>query len=369
MTPPSASSADAERTDPTTPYRTDRQEEVPSPGVPGRRDDERNGLAGLLTWLIVTHQPSVIVELGQRETDHLLAAGHTVEGLAPGATYAAVTMQSERESLATLTRGSPIELLHLSLQESWEGPLPDLHAWFDLMCPGAIVVTAGASAQGSHFTKTKQVVSDRFPSISVGLGGQAEALVAQAPVDGSTPVIELLHDYRPGTRDLAVVEFDTADLLAEVSPSELAVKSFVAAALEHQQAEREAFLAALRAYKDLTSRLSLEVAESRQALALQRDEARSEREHLVSEFLDRIDVLSAKISTSASRYTSELADKDRALEEQQQVLLSYAGRAADAESVIVDIYQSRSWRLTAPVRLLTRVMDRLHAARADNTGS
>ena len=152
-------------------------------------------------------------------------------------------------------------------------------------------------------------------------------------------------------------------------PRELAVKSFVAAALEHQQAEREAFLAALRAYKDLTSRLSLEVAESRQALALQRDEARSEREHLVSEFLDRIDVLSAKISTSASRYTSELADKDRALEEQQQVLLSYAGRAADAESVIVDIYQSRSWRLTAPVRLLTRVMDRLHAARADNTGS
>jgi hypothetical protein len=350
--------------------RTDpHEEEAASPRMPDQRDSERNGLASLLAWLVVTHQPSVIVELAQGDTDCLLAAGDTIEGLARGATYTAVTKQSESESLAALASSSPIELLHLSLLESSDGPLPHLEGWFELMSPGAIVVTSGASTEGSHFMRTKQMVSDRFPSISVGFGSLAEALVAQAPIDGSTPVIELLRDYRPGTRDLAVVELDAADLVTDESPSELAVKNFVAAVLEHQQAEREAFLAALRAYKDLTSRLSLEVAASQRLLADQRDEARNEREHLVSEFLDRIDVLSAKISTSASRYTSELADKDRALEEQQRELLSYAGRAANAESVIADMYQSRSWRLTAPVRLLTRVRSRLHAARADGAES
>lgn len=337
--------------------------------MPDQRDSERHGLASLLTWLVVTHQPSVIVELGQDNSDYLLAAGDTIEGLARGATYTAVTKQSEKESLDALAGGSPIELLHLSLLEPSKGPVPDLDGWFDLMSPGAIVVTSGASTEGSQFMRTKHLVSDRFPSISVGFGPQAEALVAQAPIDGSTPVIELLRDYRPGTRDLAVVELDAADLVTDESASALAVKSFVAAVLEHQQAEREAFLAALRAYKDLTSRLSLEVAASQQLLADQRDEARKEREYLVSEFLNRIDVLSAKISTSASRYTSELADKDRTLEVQQLELLSYAGRAANAESVIADIYQSRSWRLTAPVRLLTRVRSRLHAARADGPES
>jgi hypothetical protein len=177
----------------------------------------------------VTHQPSVIVELAQGDTDCLLAAGDTIEGLARGATYTAVTKQSESESLAALASSSPIELLHLSLLESSDGPLPHLEGWFELMSPGAIVVTSGASTEGSHFMRTKQMVSDRFPSISVGFGSLAEALVAQAPIDGSTPVIELLRDYRPGTRDLAVVELDAADLVTDESPSELAVKNFVAA--------------------------------------------------------------------------------------------------------------------------------------------
>jgi hypothetical protein len=45
----------------------------------------------------------------------------------------------------------------------------------------------------------------------------------------------------------------------------------------------------------------------------QLEAARLEREHLVAEFLDRVDELSAKVSTTASRYRAELADTNALL--------------------------------------------------------
>ena len=78
----------------------------------------------------------------------------------------------------------------------------------------------------------------------------------------------------------------------------------------------------------------------------------AEREHLVGEFLDRVDHLSSKVSTTASRYSAELADKDALLEAQERRLEVYAGHAANAQSIIDDMHRSTSWRVTAPVRLL-----------------
>jgi len=93
-----------------------------------------------------------------------------------------------------------------------------------------------------------------------------------------------------------------------------------------------------------------------------------EREHLVEEFLDRLDVLSAKISTSASRYRSELADKERLLEALERRIEDYAGQTAIAQSLLDDMRSSSSWRFTAPIRLISRVLTRRRSATASAPG-
>jgi hypothetical protein len=135
-----------------------------------------------------------------------------------------------------------------------------------------------------------------------------------------------------------------------------AVLSFIGRIVEQQQAERETFLAALRVYKEETTRLTLEVSQARSELSQQLQLARVEREHLVSEFLDRVDQLSAKVSTTASKYEGELAEKDAKIEDQERRVEAYAALAADAQSELGDMRRSSSWRVTAPVRLLSRLM-------------
>ena len=76
------------------------------------------------------------------------------------------------------------------------------------------------------------------------------------------------------------------------------------------------------------------------------------------EFLDRVDQLSSKISTSAARYSGELAEKDALLEALERRAEEYAGHAANAQSIIDDMHRSTSWRVTAPVRLLSRMLAR-----------
>ena len=128
--------------------------------------------------------------------------------------------------------------------------------------------------------------------------------------------------------------------------------------VERQQTEREVFLSALRAYKELSERLGLEVAQTRSELATLAEEARIERTRLLQEFLDRLDVLTAKISTSAARYESELTAKDLLIEDNERRAEAYAGQAANAQSIIEDMHRSTSWRVTAPVRLLSRLLAR-----------
>ncbi len=149
---------------------------------------------------------------------------------------------------------------------------------------------------------------------------------------------------------------ETQDHLGDESISPEALRAIVAGLLERQHTEREAFLSALTAYKDLSERLAIDLADARDLLAAQGEADRREREHLVMEFLDRLDVLAAKISTSAARYSAQLEDKDRLLEDSEQRVQAYAGRAATAQAVIDDIHRSSSWRMTAPLRLMSRLL-------------
>ncbi len=332
----------------------------------GQLDLAPRRFSPFVSWLITTARPSVTVELGPGDRESLLSTCHAVQrsgadcrclavrlpvsSAAVGSqkdafgnvvtecahrSGLAVTPGEEVESLAALAAGPKVDLLHLSLFDLDDMAFPDLPGWFDVLAPGAtVVVTSTAADLSANFAKAKQLVSDRYPSLSLPLGLTTEALVAQVPVEGAVPMVERLRNVP--ARVLAIV----------------------AGLMERQHAELEALRSALRAYEDLTTRLTVDVADARAELAAQVEAARAEREHVVKEFLDRLDVLSAKISTSAARYTAQLEDKDRLLQEQEQRVLAYAGRAATAQSVIDDIYTSSSWRLTAPLRLVSKIMGR-----------
>ena len=227
--------------------------------------------------------------------------------------------ENEAESLEALAGGTPVDLLHVSLLDRDDIALPDLVAWFDALAPGGTVVVTSTAAGGSPtFAEAKRLVSERYPSVRVALGLSTEALVAQAPVDGAAPTVELLRNFPSAAGDLLDIvtgSVEPFDHLDDESMSPVALRAVTARWIERQQAEREALLSALRAYQDLTTRLSLEASDARSQLAAQIESARLEREHLVTEFLDRLDELSAKVSTSAARFAAQLEQKDRLLEE------------------------------------------------------
>ncbi len=336
------------------------------------RSGSENGtyeFSRLLSWLIATVRPSLTVELGPGRTEPMEwtvdasaggdALGQWSRGSAQAHGGRTEGFESEAHALAVLAGGKTVDLLHISLLDLDDAGQPDLDAWSELMGPGsAIVVTSVAANRSSLFAKATQLVADRYPSVRVPLGLTAEALVAQVPSDGAAPAVELLRNVPSAVGNLlALAQSEPLALLGE-EPSALAVQAVLGQLLERHEKEREVFVSALRAYKELTAHLSAELADARDQLATQVDAARVERERLLQEFLDRLDVLSAKISTSAAKYTAELEDKERVLEERQQQVLAYAGQAATARSVIDDIYTSSSWRATAPLRIMSRLMAR-----------
>jgi hypothetical protein len=178
------------------------------------------------------------------------------------------------------------------------------------------------------------------------------------PSDHTLSIVELLRDGPGPAGSLAALLGEHAELeqLLASEPVSPMARAIIGRLIEHQNAEREAFLSALRVYQEETSRHIHDVTQVRAELARQIDAARLEREHLLTEFLDRLDQLSAKISTSAARYTAQLAEKEILLRDAEKRVDVYAGHAANAESVIADMRRSSSWRLTAPIRLLSRMI-------------
>jgi hypothetical protein len=191
------------------------------------------------------------------------------------------------------------------------------------------------------------------------------------PVEQAVSIVDLLPDRPEGVGSLSHLLGEHAELeeLLASEPVSPMARAIIGRLIEQQSAEREAFLSALRVYKEETARLALDVSEARADLSQQMEIARAEREHLIGEFLDRVDQLSAKISTSAARYSAQLDEKDILLKDAERRVEVYAGHAADARMVIADIQKSSSWRLTAPIRLMSRLLARegaLKTVRSDD---
>ena len=348
----------------------------------------------LLSWLVARVRPAVTVEIGAADWASLRSTCGAVREVSPAARCIAVRLapsdadtnpdlpvfrqrlaecaalfgdavggyETEAGALAALAGGAPVDLLHISLLDQGDTALPDLGAWFDAMAPGGTVVVTSTTADTSRaFAEAKRLVSDRYHSARVSMGLATEAMVAQAPVDGAAPTVELLRDLpsAPGDLlDIVIGSVEPFDDLPDESMSPVALRALAARWIERQQVEREALLSALRAYQDLTTRLSLETSDARNQLAAQIESARLEREHLLTEFMDRLDVLSAKISTSAARFAAQTRGEGPARRGARAAHVGVCGAGGDAQSVVDDIRRSSSWRLTAPLRLMSRIAAR-----------
>jgi hypothetical protein len=350
----------------------------------------RDRFSPLVSWLVATARPAVVVEMGPGDENSLRSSCEAVLRSEDPRTCAAVLLPSESligtEDFKRLTselstrfgpsfqgyetehaglaalRGGMAGLVHMSLSDSDDVGVPDLAAWHEVMAPGAVVVvTTTTSDVSSNFATVKQRVTDTYPAVTISLGRTTEAVVAQLPIDDATPIVDMLRKA-----PLAVGAFLTLsgeqvelhELLGrEPEPSE-AVHALIGRIIDQHYAERDAFLSALRVYEDENARVSSELVQVRSELTQQIEAARREREHLVAEFLDRVDELSAKVSTTASRYSAELADTNALLEAEGRKAEAYAGQAANTQSVIDDMRRSTSWRITAPVRLVSRMLAR-----------
>jgi hypothetical protein len=345
-----------------------------------------------VSWLVATARPALTVELGPGDRASLLATCQAVLRAGAGATCAAVLLPAgtdtdagrnefksliaelsgpfgdvlrgyddEREGLKAVG-GGKAGLVHVAVSDAEDLGLPDLGVWLAALAPGAvIVVTTTASDVSSAFAEAKRHVTDAYPAVSIALGLTTEAVVAQHPVDDVAPIVDMLREapFAVGAfLALSGEQIELHHLLQDEPEPSATVRALIGRVIDQQHVERDAFLSVLRVYKEETARLTAEVAQTRSDLSGQIEAARQEREHLVGEFLDRVDHLSSKLSTSSSRYESELAKKDVLIADAEQRVEVYAGLAANARSEVDDIRHSSSWRATAPIRLLSRMLAR-----------
>jgi hypothetical protein len=361
------------------------------PLEPWSADDETSPyrFSPLLAWLVATTRPSLVSELGPGDEASLAATCEAVRRAAPDAHVRALQLRGTGDAtqfgtvLAALKErfGDTIEthddaaglrgsggaapgLVHISLLDTDGTPPPELGPWLRELEPGALIaLTSTASTTSSTFAELARMLSADWPSVSLSLGLTTGAVVAQRPDETGTPVIDALRQGPSAIGAFLTLFGQQRELqrLLRDLPDSPAAQALLGRVMEQHLGEREAFLSTLEVYREETARLSGELAEAHHELAKQVEASRAEREQLVHQFLDRVDELSSKISTSAARFEERLSEKDEVIEDQERRVEAYAGLAADAQGVINDMRRSTSWRMTAPVRLLSRMM----AKRAD----
>ena len=268
------------------------------------------------------------------------------------------------------TEVPPIDLLHLSPSND-EGRSPNyLQGWIEHMVPGAVLVVTSTNSSGSGHTATRHYVADRLPSTVVSLGPTTEIFVAQIPVAGTTPLVDLLDNAPVAFRRLFALFAERSayrHLLGPEPASPSDVTAFIDSLKEGRQTEREAFKIALEATRETiatlvqqSATLKSELLESKgradRELVEQREQARLERELMRDEYFGRLDELTARLSTSAARHARELTANELALEAHRHQAEVLAGEAAEAQRRIAELLSSSSWRMTAPVRLLSRLV-------------
>ena len=139
----------------------------------------------------------------------------------------------------------------------------------------------------------------------------------------------------------------TLEQIDEETVSPLALRAVVTGLVERQRAEREAFFAALAAYKELTERLALDVSDARHELAAEADRGGSNVNNW-----SRISWTGSMCSQPRFRHPplASPANSQRrtpCFSRNRTASWPTPSLAATAQSVIDDMRASNSWRLTS----------------------
>jgi hypothetical protein len=198
-------------------------------------------------------------------------------------------------------------------------------------------------------------VADRVPATVLGIGATADVLVAQVPLGNATPLIDLLRNAPPAFRGLFALFAERSEfrhLLGPEPVSPSAIRALLESLAESRQVERETFEVALRTSRETMATLATESGMLRAELI----EADVEKAVMRNEYFGRLDELSAKLSTSAAHYNRELTERELEIAARVRQAELLAGEAAEAQRKVAEILSTTSWRVTAPVRLLSRLM-------------
>ena len=254
----------------------------------------------------------------------------------------------------------PIHLLLLRLSDDRARTTEYVQKWIARMIPGAVLVVPNTQGTESpEFSTTQRFVSDRLPATVVSLGATAEVLVAQVPDNGAAPLVDLLRDAPPAFRGLFALFAERAEFRRVLGPepaSPSAVKAFIDSLMESRRLETETFQTALHATRETMAAMATESSMLRAELIEFKELASLEKATMQKEYFGRLDELTAKLSTSAGRYTRELTIRELALEAREREAERLAGEAAESQRRLAELMQSSSWRMTRPVRLLSHLI-------------
>jgi hypothetical protein len=252
----------------------------------------------------------------------------------------------------------PIQLLHLALSEN-VGRNPEyLQKWVDHMASGAVLVVTTTDSGGSEYLGIRDYIADQIPSTVISLGPSAEIFLAQVPVEDATPLVDFLRNAPPAFRGLfaLLAERDAfRHILAPEATSPSALRAFIDSLEESRRLERETFQFALDATRNTMAALASQSGILRDELVEYKEQTRLEKAVMQDEYFGRLDELTAKLSTSAARYTRDLTIRELALEAREREAERLAGEAAEAQRRLAELLGTSSWRITAPLRLLSRL--------------
>jgi hypothetical protein len=254
----------------------------------------------------------------------------------------------------------PIQLLHVGLSHDETREPQYLRKWIDRVPPGGVIVVPDTQSTGSgRFSAVHRYVADRVPATVLGIGATADVLVAQVPLGDATPLIDLLRNAPPAFRGLFALFAERSEfrhLLGPEPVSPTAIRALIESLTESRRVERETFQVALRTSRETMATLATESGMLRAELIASKDQASMEKAVMQNEFFGRLDELGAKLSTSAAHYNRELTARELEIAARERQAEFLAGEAAEAQRKVAEILSTTSWRVTAPVRLLSRLM-------------
>jgi hypothetical protein len=250
----------------------------------------------------------------------------------------------------------PIRLLHVGLSDDETRDPQYLRKWIDRVAPGGVIVVPDAQTTGSgQFSAVHRYVADRVPATVLGIGATADVLVAQVPLGNATPLIDLLRNAPPAFRGLFALFAERSEfrhLLGPEPVSPAAIRALLESLAESRRVERETFQVALQTSRETMATMATESGMLRAELI----EAGVEKAVMQNEYFGRLDELAAKLSTSAAQYTRELTERELEIAARVRQAEFLAGEAAEAQRKVAELLNTASWRVTAPVRLLSRLM-------------